>query len=401
MTLNNGERQVAPTVDGIRRDHVARYEFAARMIPAESRVIDFACGIGYGTKMLAEVGHVVNGYDVNADAIAYARNHYQHPRACFLTEDGRAPVDLSEAAAAVCFETIEHIKDPLPLLKALHKAAPLLLASVPNEVVMPYGDGYAFHCRHYTPAQFEGLLQRAGWKVTEWWGQEGPESEVERDVMGRTVIAVCTRMDGTELQPETVEETAGLGRGGQALDRLLRIPGVRSVLDVGSGFGVHAQIMRSFGKTVTTVSLEAPADHVCDFVEWGGQPESFDAVWACHVLEHQLDVGAFLAACRRQLRDGGILAITVPPAKHFIVGGHLTLWNAGLLLYNLILAGFDCRNAMVGTYGYNISVIVAKGDVDLPPLYFDEGDIDRLAAFFPVPLTQGFDGRLPDIGWEA
>lgn len=159
--------------------------------------------------------------------------------------------------------------------------------------------------------------------------------------------------------------------------------------------------MRNFGKAVTTVSLQEPADHVGDFLEWEGQPGSFDAVWACHVLEHQPDVGAFLAACRRQLRDGGILAVTVPPPKHEIVGGHVTLWNAGLLLYNLILAGFDCRDATVGTYGYNISVIATKREIQLPTLAFDHGDIERLAGFFPVPVAEGFDGRLPDIGWES
>lgn len=190
-------------------------------------------------------------------------------------------------------------------------------------------------------------------------------------------------------------------RGGQALARLLHIPGVHSVLDVGSGVGAHAAVMRDFGKAVTTVSLQAPADHVGDFLEWEGRPQAFDAVWACHVIEHQQDVGAFLAACRNQLRDGGVIAVTVPPPKHEVVGGHLTLWNAGLLLYNLILAGFDCSNAMVGTYKYNISVIATKRDIELPPLAFDNGDINRLAAFFPVHVAEGFDGRLPDIGWEA
>jgi SAM-dependent methyltransferase len=190
-------------------------------------------------------------------------------------------------------------------------------------------------------------------------------------------------------------------RGGQALARLLGVPRVRFILDVGSGTGAHADVMRDFGKVVTTISMQPPADHVGDFLEWQGQPGSFDAVWACHVLEHQQDVGAFLAACRRQLRDGGILAVTVPPPKHEIVGGHLTLWNAGLLIYSLVLAGFDCSDAMVGTYNYNISVIAKKRDIALPPLAFDNGDIDRLAQFFPCRVAEGFDGRLPDINWEA
>jgi SAM-dependent methyltransferase len=196
-------------------------------------------------------------------------------------------------------------------------------------------------------------------------------------------------------------------RGSEALIRLLACRDVRRVLDVGSGIGDHARIMRSAGRQVVTVSLDPPADHVCDYVgnrEIGG---GFDAIWASHVLEHQPNVGAFLQQCFRDLRDDGVLAVTVPPAKPEIVGGHLTTWNAGLLLYNMILAGFDCREARVsGCYSsgpgyppYNISVIVRKRQANLPKLRFDQGDIERLARFFPCPVHQGFDGNLDGIGW--
>ena len=74
--MKEGERQVAPTLDGIRRDHVARYEFAARVLPTPSRVIDFACGVGYGTRILGDAGHQALGFDVDKEAIAYARKHY-------------------------------------------------------------------------------------------------------------------------------------------------------------------------------------------------------------------------------------------------------------------------------------------------------------------------------------
>ena len=70
------------------------------------------------------------------------------------------------------------------------------------------------------------------------------------------------------------------------------------------------------------------------------------------------------------------------------------LRNAGVLLYNLILAGFDCSKASVGSYDYDLSVIVRKTRAEFPvDLHFDEGDIDKLAAFFPVPVHQAFDGR--------
>jgi len=206
--------------------------------------------------------------------------------------------------------------------------------------------------------------------------------------------------------PTPVE--VGSVRGSQALTRLLAYDDVHRVLDVGSGVGEHARIMRAAGRHVTTISLDPPADFVEDYCQGRStRAGDYDAIWASHVLEHQPNVGRFLRLCFRDLRDDGVLAVTVPPAKHGIVGGHLTTWNAGLLVYNLIIAGFDCREARVsevyssgpGYPPYNISVIVRKRAADLPLLRMDAGDIQRLAAFFPVPIAQGFDGRFPAIGW--
>jgi hypothetical protein len=68
------------------------------------------------------------------------------------------------------------------------------------------------------------------------------------------------------------------------------------------------------------------------------------------------------------------------------------LRNAGVLLYNLILAGFDCSKASVGSYDYDLSVIVRNTRAEFPvDLHFDEGLSSR--PFFPVPVHQGFDGR--------
>ncbi len=201
--MRDGERQVSPTLDGIRRDHVARYEWAASVIPKGSRVVDFACGVGYGTRILADAGNDVCGYDRDREALAYAAEHYISGMATdFRVADGNAPDGLREAEAAVCFETIEHIEDPRPLLKALRVSAPMLIASVPNEDVMPYefepGKVYAYHFRHYTKGEFEALLRECGWRAKEWHGQEGPESEVVANVNGRTLIAVCERCEAIE-----------------------------------------------------------------------------------------------------------------------------------------------------------------------------------------------------------
>jgi SAM-dependent methyltransferase len=184
----------------------------------------------------------------------------------------------------------------------------------------------------------------------------------------------------------------------EALTRFLHYPDIIRVLDVGSGVGAHAALMRAAGRDVHTISLAPPADFVGDYLDMPTLASLQDGIWASHVLEHQRDAGRFLRRCFRDLRDDGALAITVPPLKHLLVGGHLTLWNPGLLVYNLIVNGFDCREARVHQYGYNISVIVRKRQAVLPPLMCDKGDLEALKEFFPFPVRQECDGRV-SVNW--
>lgn len=194
--------------------------------------------------------------------------------------------------------------------------------------------------------------------------------------------------------------------GVDALNALLidpRYADFRNILDIGSGPGLHADHMRQAGKLVYTVDVNPDyrADFQCDFMDLNIHPAGrYDAVWCCHVLEHVPNVQLFLQRVHLLLAKDGVFAVTVPPAKHEIVGGHLSIWNAGLLLYNLVRAGFDCSEASVKQYGYNISVIVRKTAIKLPPLRHDSGDLDTLRAFFP-PSAQGerFDGNIERLNW--
>lgn len=193
--LDSGERQVSPTLDGIRRDHVMRYQWAAKALPPASLVADLACGIGYGSFILAQAGHIVIAIDAEPEAIAYAQEHYAHPNIrhiCSRAED----LDLSEKLdAVISFETIEHIESPLPVLQKCRALAPLLIASVPNEAVFPHRGMVKFHFRHYRPHEFKSLIEEAGFAIDSWHGQAGKESDVEPDRMGRTIIVMTHRAD--------------------------------------------------------------------------------------------------------------------------------------------------------------------------------------------------------------
>jgi SAM-dependent methyltransferase len=171
------------------------------------------------------------------------------------------------------------------------------------------------------------------------------------------------------------------------------------VLNIGDvNTSPHTMLMREHGLDVTTISYCDGSDIVGDYnVEYcGGKSNAFDAIWCAHCLEHQLNVHDFLRKIFLECKEDGVVCITVPPLKHEIVGGHVSLWNAGLLIYNMILAEFDCSHAKVIVDGYNISVLVRKKQAYLPELSYDTGDIEKLARYFPFPVKQGFNGDIKE-----
>jgi hypothetical protein len=119
------------------------------------------------------------------------------------------------------------------------------------------------------------------------------------------------------------------------------------------------------------------------------------------VLEHQRNVGRFLEKLYTCLPDRGILAISVPThPRSRGVSGHVTSWNAGLLCYNLVLAGFDCKEAQV-LQTFELSLIVRKSraqgaDVLAAAPY---GRIEELAQYFPFPVADGGDAEVLEANW--
>tara|TARA_R110000868_G_scaffold67736_6_gene200771 strand:- start:3651 stop:4391 length:741 start_codon:yes stop_codon:yes gene_type:complete len=175
-----------------------------------------------------------------------------------------------------------------------------------------------------------------------------------------------------------------------------------TVLDVGSGAGEHSRFFKLFGKQVFSMDLHEDADYVGDFLTYDFD-RKFDAIWCSHVLEHQRNVGQFLEKLYNTLEDDGILAISLPvhSRSHFI-SGHLTNWNAGLLIYNLVMSGFDCRDAIFA-HDYDLSLIVRKrpargGDILTAAAY---SYVEELAEFFPFPVKESGDAEVRLHNWST
>lgn len=189
--------------------------------------------------------------------------------------------------------------------------------------------------------------------------------------------------------------------GNEALDIVLAQE-FETVLDVGCGMGHQTKKFQKAGKQVTPVDQIARFDGVIETDYLKHEFRQHDVVWCSHSLEHVLETQAFINKLIRDCKDGGIIAITVPPLKHEIVGGHISLWNAGLLLYRLVLSGLDCSDAKVGCYGYNISVVVKKKMIDsMPDIHMKNGDLELLSQYFPMPVKQGFYGKDINVNWTS
>jgi len=203
-------------------------------------------------------------------------------------------------------------------------------------------------------------------------------------------------------------------RGEKIMDLFLK-KDFTTVLDIGGGGLEASEQFLNNGKTVDVSDYEDGLYIVKSKVDrslinkfvYGDFCEAvfdkqYDAIWCAHVLEHQLNPNIFLKKIFSILKEGGWMAITIPPRKPIIVGGHVSIWNAGLLLYHLVHAGFDCSDAKVIQYDYNIGIVLQKKSIkDFPKLHYDKDDLIKLNPYFPVDtLTDSFNGDILLLNWN-
>lgn len=234
--LRNGERQVAPKIEDIRNDHVSRYVWAEALMPTGASVLDIGCGVGYGASYMHKRGHEVTGLDYSTDALEYAVKHYKGP--AYVPTDLREGLKVDPHDAATAFEVLEHLEDPVPVLKAIK--APELFCSAPNEEHFPF-QNYAFHHRHYTEDQFRALLSAGGWHVKTMRHQPDHQSAVGM-VPGRTLVAHCVRK-----QALIERHVAILGLGPslqQFVEITKRIGGAHAYCDEVWGINALGDVMR-------------------------------------------------------------------------------------------------------------------------------------------------------------
>ncbi|GJL49709.1 MAG: hypothetical protein NPIRA01_09360 [Nitrospirales bacterium] len=140
--------------------HLERYEFAAAQANP-GRILDIACGVGYGTKILFE-GNPQNseaiGVDCSEDSVSYARKQYAHANIQFILADAMDYTDEKNFDTIVSLETIEHVPDPHGLiahLLQLLQPGGIFIGSVPTT---PTVDANPHHLHDFTPQSYRNML---------------------------------------------------------------------------------------------------------------------------------------------------------------------------------------------------------------------------------------------------
>jgi SAM-dependent methyltransferase len=146
------------------RRHLVVYEWIAARTHGR-RVVDLACGEGYGSDVLARTAASVVGVDANPEAFDHARLKYTRRGLSFerdMVETWRGDVDC-----VVFLQTIEHVADPdavLEHIRSLVGPRGVAYVSTPNVLTLaPKGaerSGNPWHVREYRPEEYRALCER-------------------------------------------------------------------------------------------------------------------------------------------------------------------------------------------------------------------------------------------------
>ena len=162
-------------VDRIREDtiddvemlfHWHRYLLASQLVEG-GIVLDIACGTGYGAYLLSEKATKVYAFDIDYEAIHWAKTKYQRENLFYGVESALAlPLPDHSVDFVISFETIEHLNEADQIvymreIKRVLKEDGILLISTPDRNrTRLFQDGNPYHLRELEEREFINLLKQ-------------------------------------------------------------------------------------------------------------------------------------------------------------------------------------------------------------------------------------------------
>ncbi len=145
-------------------EHWHRYAFVSKYVSGK-KVLDLACGEGYGSALLARKARLLVGIDIDEKTVRHALRKYPSDNAQFIVGSvAEIPIAGIQFDVIVCFETIEHILEHKKLLgeaKRLLAPGGFFIASTPNKPeYQKIEPSNHFHVNELDLEEFTGLLSK-------------------------------------------------------------------------------------------------------------------------------------------------------------------------------------------------------------------------------------------------
>ncbi len=131
-----GERLETFITDETMHEHLHRYAIALQFAQGK-KILDIACGEGYGTNILSTKAIHVTGIDIDSKTIDNANIKYKNENLEFKNGDiKKIPVADNSFDLITCFETIEHVDEQEKILTELKRVLTdngILIISTPEK----------------------------------------------------------------------------------------------------------------------------------------------------------------------------------------------------------------------------------------------------------------------------
>ena len=154
-------------------DNIRRYQFIKKIIPKKSRVLEIGSGHGFFLEIMKTNGFDIIGYDISKEKRKYSKK---------VTDVPVYDININEKISmddkfdiVVLFHTLEHITEPITLLKNIKKLLKpkgKILIEVPNsddfhlKLNKFYKEFYweRAHIHYFSPKILKNVIHKGGFK---------------------------------------------------------------------------------------------------------------------------------------------------------------------------------------------------------------------------------------------
>ena len=154
-------------------DNTRRYQFIKKIIPKKSRVLEIGSGHGFFLEIMKTNGFDIIGYDISKEKRKYSKKVTDVP-VYDININEKIPAD-NKFDIVVLFHTLEHITEPITLLKNIKKLLKpkgKILIEVPNsddfhlKLNKFYKEFYweRAHIHYFNPKILKNVIRKSGFK---------------------------------------------------------------------------------------------------------------------------------------------------------------------------------------------------------------------------------------------